>query len=253
MLFEFYCDGKYEECTEAQEKERHKIIEKAHFSAMRELLKTEKEHILYAITTYGEEGRIARQLIFRNTCLTDSELNEYIEKYPRAVFSAIHSGSRLSCEKILDRRKKRKIKPITLKTANGYVEHYHRHLGGTVGCKFAIGLFEGDNLIGVAICGRPVSRHLDDGSICEINRLCTKGGDENACSMLYGACGRIARDMGYEKIITYTLKSESGITLKASNFQCDGEAGGMHWTGKRNKGQIIPHEMKIRWSKQLAL
>jgi hypothetical protein len=35
--------------------------------------------------------------------------------------------------------------------------------------------------------------------------------------------------------------------LKASNFTCEGEAGGTHWTGKRDKGQNIPHEMKIRW------
>ena len=57
--------------------------------------------------------------------------------------------------------------------------------------------------------------------------------------------------MGYEKIITYTLESENGASLKASNFICEGIAGGVKWTGVRDKGQNIPHEMKRRWSKIL--
>jgi len=55
--------------------------------------------------------------------------------------------------------------------------------------------------------------------------------------------------MGYRKVITYTLVSEDGASLKASNFTCDGTAGGTHWTGSRNRGQDIPAEMKIRWVK----
>ena len=40
-------------------------------------------------------------------------------------------------------------------------------------------------------------------------------------------------------------------TEKASNFICEGKAGGTHWTGVRNKGQNIPHEMKTKWSRKL--
>ncbi len=143
-----------------------------------------------------------------------------------------------------------KIRPITFKKASEFINQHHRHHRATVGCKFSVGLYKEDVLIGCAVCGRPVSRHLDDGLTCEINRLCTDG-TRNACSMLYGACCRIAKEMGYELIITYILQSENGASLKASNFTCDGEAGGTHWTGKRNKDQDIPHEMKTRWSRKL--
>ncbi len=91
------------------------------------------------------------------------------------------------------------IRPIGLKEANSFVNQFHRHHKGTAGHKFSIGLFEGDMLMGVAICGRPVSRYLDDGLTLEINRLCTKG-ERNACSMLYGACCRVAKEMGYTKV-----------------------------------------------------
>ena len=142
------------------------------------------------------------------------------------------------------------IRPITFKCACDFINTHHRHHRPTVGCKFCIGLFKGDQMVGCAVCGRPVSRILDDGFTCEINRLCTDG-TMNACSMLYGACCRIAHAMGYKLIITYTLQSETGSSLKASNFNCDGTAGSTHWTGKRNKGQEIPAEMKIRWSRKL--
>ena len=96
-----------------------------------------------------------------------------------------------------------------------------------------------------------MSRHLDNGQILEINRLCTDG-TFNACSMLYGACARIAKNMGYDKIITYILKSENGASLKASNYICEGEAGGEIWTGKRSgRDNGVPKEKKTRWVKYL--
>lgn len=139
-----------------------------------------------------------------------------------------------------------RIHPISFREAADYCNQNHRHHNAPRGCKFAISCKEGDSVVGVAICGRPVSRHLDDGKTLEINRVCTDG-TRNACSKLYGACVRIAKDMGYSKVITYTLVSEDGASLRASNFRDCGEAGGTHWTGKRNRGQDIPAEMKRRW------
>lgn len=142
-----------------------------------------------------------------------------------------------------------KIIPITLKTANEYVKLNHRHHKPTAGHKFSIGIADEDGMLrGVAICGRPVSRYLDDGSVLEVNRLCTDG-SRNACSMLYGASARIAKEMGYKKIITYILASENGASLKASGFVCEGEAGKEMWTGQRKRDNGVPPEKKTRWSK----
>lgn len=143
------------------------------------------------------------------------------------------------------------IRPITFQTACDFIKQNHRHHKPTVGCKFCVGLFSDGQMVGCAVCGRPVSRHLDDGFTCEVNRLCTDG-TRNACSMLYGACCRIAKAMGYKKIITYILQSETGTSLKASGFICEGVAGGTHWTGKRNRNQEMPHELKTKWSKDLC-
>lgn len=67
------------------------------------------------------------------------------------------------------------ICPMTLKEANAYVEQYHRHHKPVVGHKFSIGCSDGDKIVGVAIVGRPVARHLDDGWTLEVNRFARMG------------------------------------------------------------------------------
>ena len=143
------------------------------------------------------------------------------------------------------------ICPMTLKEANAYVEQYHRHHKPVVGHKFSIGCSDGEKIVGVAIVGRPVARHLDDGWTLEVSRLCTDG-TRNACSMLYAAAWRAARAMGYKRLVTYILESESGVSLKASGWKCVGQAGGLRWTGKRRpEVDICPAQMKIRFERTL--
>ena len=143
------------------------------------------------------------------------------------------------------------LTPISLREANAFVERNHRHRKGVTGHKFSIGCTRDGELVGVAIMGRPVSRYLDDGLTLEVNRLCTTGA-ENACSMLYGAAARAARAMGYQKIITYTLDTEPGISLRAAGWQCAGPAGGERWTGKRRPAaDLYPPQKKLRYEKQL--
>lgn len=124
------------------------------------------------------------------------------------------------------------ICPMTLKEANAYVEQHHRHHQPVVGHKFSIGCSDGEKIVGVAIVGRPVSRHLDDGWTMEVTRLCTDG-TRNACSMLYAAAWRAARAMGYKRLVTYILDTENGTSLRAAGWKCLGQAGGLRWTGKR--------------------
>ena len=139
------------------------------------------------------------------------------------------------------------IVPMTLREANAYVEQNHRHHGPVAGHKYSIGLSDGEKIVGVAIVGRPVSRHLDDGWTLEVNRLCTDG-TKNACSMLYAAAWRAARAMGYKRLVTYILESENGASLRAAGWKCVGQAGGLRWTGERRpEVDLYPAQMKIRF------
>lgn len=142
------------------------------------------------------------------------------------------------------------LRPVDFATAQAFVGLHHRHNKPPRGHKFSIACYDGDRLCGVAMVGRPVGRYLDDGLTLEVNRCCTDG-TRNACSILYGAAWRAAKALGYKRIVTYTRKSENGASLRASNWICDGEAGGTHWTGERYTQIEMPlDEMKVRWHKE---
>lgn len=142
-------------------------------------------------------------------------------------------------------------RPITLSTANAFVDLLHRHHGPTVGQKFSIGAFRGESLVGVVIVSRPVARLTDRGRVAEVSRLCTDG-TANACSLLYGAAARTARGMGYEEIQTFILGSESGASLLAAGWEEAGPSKGGAWsrTG-RARGDEAPLEPKVKWRKRL--
>jgi hypothetical protein len=126
------------------------------------------------------------------------------------------------------------IVPVTLAQANDFVRRLHRHNGPVPGYLFATGVESAGTLVGVAIVGRPVARMLDDGRAAEIRRVCTDG-THNACSMLYGACRRAARALGYTPIFTYTLPEEGGASLRAAGFILDKATAGDSAAGWHNR------------------
>ena len=143
--------------------------------------------------------------------------------------------------------------PIELKQANEYVKALHRHHDPVYRDKFRIGCIDENNhLCGVIQAGRPVSRHLDDGETLEIVRCCTDG-THNACSFLYSRMARIAKEMGYTKIITYILDSETGISLKAAGWQYETDTHGGSWNcPSRPRKTTAPICKKQRWCKLLG-
>jgi len=152
------------------------------------------------------------------------------------------------------------FKPLTIKEANSFVSINHRHSKIVRSHKFSIGLCSkiDDNLVGVAIVGRPISRWLDDGLTLEINRLCVLEKTKNICSMIYGRVSKIAKLLGYNLIITYTLEKEKGVSLIASGFTNDKLSQYNNGWIKRNGLQLrldgremIPRDNKKRWFRRL--
>lgn len=122
------------------------------------------------------------------------------------------------------------LQPMTFAEAAAFVDRFHRHHRAPVGYKFCMGVSKGDEVVGVAIVGRPVARGLDDGWTLEVTRVCVTEGHKNAASMLYGACWRAARALGYKRLITYTLASESGTSLVAAGWTRRYQVAGRSWS-----------------------
>lgn len=148
------------------------------------------------------------------------------------------------------------IRPIVLRKANAAIVRWHRHHDVARGCVFCVSVWAADRMVGVAIVARPGARMLQDGHTAEVTRVATDG-TANASSKLYGACKRAARALGYRRLITYTLESEDGASVKASGFRRVTVSPGGSWDRpSRRRGEQMgmlevrrpsPEEPKVRW------
>ena len=149
--------------------------------------------------------------------------------------------------------------PMTLRKANDFVAQHHRHNGRTArnGGKWSAGVAVDGRLVGVAIVGNPLSATLMDGWTAEVLRVCTiEPAPKGTCSMLYAACWRAWEAMGGRRMITYTLETESGASLRGAGWRVvgktkpvkDGWRKDDHLNEKRTHSPVML-EVKNRWQK----
>jgi len=146
-----------------------------------------------------------------------------------------------------------RVFPCTLKQANDLVGGLHRHHKPVVGHRFSLGVRDKDGVVhGAAIIGRPTGRKNPQYEWAEVTRLVTDG-TKNACSILYAASARTAKEMGFERIQTFILESETGASLTAAGWAFEQWSDGGNWNvpsrGGRREDQ--PQERKQRWFKEL--
>lgn len=145
------------------------------------------------------------------------------------------------------------VVPVTLTVAKAFVLEHHRHCPPPAGWRFGAAVMNGAQMIAVVCVGRPVARALDHTKVVEVNRLCVRtdvptGYVWNACSLLYGWAAREAKKRGFARVITYTLDTEPGTSLKAAGWLHDGSVQGR----KRGWRTGLPTTDKTRWARDLG-
>ena len=140
--------------------------------------------------------------------------------------------------------------PMFRDDALAFLERHHRTHDRPEGYIFAVGAAVGDEVVGVAIVGRPKGYRLQDGWCAEVVRLCTNG-HKNACSFLYGASWLAARALGYKRLVTYTLPEEGGASLRASGWRIVAQTRGVRtsysWVAPEHslEGKVRARRSKI--------
>lgn len=146
-------------------------------------------------------------------------------------------------------------RPATVKEALRWCRAVHRRLPKLQGARWAVAAERDGAMVGFALVGSP-ARLLDDGVTLAVTRVAVLEGDESesgnkgACSMLYAACSRAARDMGALDLITYIHGDESGVSLRAAGWIEDVEhvsRGGEHSRPSRPRAAAVDPSPKIRW------
>ena len=116
--------------------------------------------------------------------------------------------------------------PLTLKEANAFVIEHHRHSKQCRCHRFSLGAVYKDELVGAAIIGRAINRYLDNRFTAEILRNCVlEKAPKGTCSFLYSRAMKVWQSQGGKKILTYTLETEPGSSLKAVNFNAAAKTG----------------------------
>jgi len=110
-------------------------------------------------------------------------------------------------------------------------------------------------LRGACIVGRPVGRNTHQYDIAEVVRLATDG-TKNCCSFLLGAAARVCREMGFSRVQTFILASETGVSLKAAGWINEAHTKGGTWQRKQVSlpgvaADSFPTEPKVRYAKVL--
>lgn len=145
--------------------------------------------------------------------------------------------------------------PVKRDAARAFVRQHHRHSRPPIGDVIRVGLAVDDELVAVAMAGRPVARCLDDGLTLEVLRVCTLGAP-NACSQLYGAIARAAKALGYHRLITYTLATEPGSSVRAVGFIEDSRRTRPLSEWRSRHAQLGPMSTelveRVRWTRALT-
>lgn len=144
-----------------------------------------------------------------------------------------------------------RIADCTVREARRQVKRWHRHLPDVQGGLFAARLVDGGGeCVGVALAGNPSRLWQGTGKIV-ISRVAVSV-KNNACSMLYGALCRAAKNLGYREAWTYTLPEEPGTSLRAAGFEDMGLTdGGEHSRPSRYRKPAKRPEPKRRWRRIL--
>jgi hypothetical protein len=141
------------------------------------------------------------------------------------------------------------VSPCPVKVALKFNAETHRRLPKIQGGMWAIAAIVNGEMIGVAIVGHPQARmaakHVGE---LEVLRVAVQEGKPNACSALYGACARAARDMGATDLTTTIHLDETGGSLIAAGWVRLGETGGGEWTRpSRPRAAAADPKPKVRW------
>lgn len=142
------------------------------------------------------------------------------------------------------------LQPITYGEACEFIRQHHRHHIPTTNHIVSVAANDGTKIVGVVVVGRPVTRNMDDGWTAEIVR-CATDGTKNAPTFLMGAAWRAIKALGYVKLVTYTLATEPGVSLRAVGFDLAAHVRGDTWDrpNQPNRRRVDKHPTidKLRW------
>lgn len=216
-------------------------------------LRTTRERGFYEITLAAWE-RLHSDAVATSTAAPPARdvgsVTPTAEPAAPAEVGSVTTAETAPVEEAVASQPRLRVVACTITSAREFVARHHRHLPAPTSGLFAVGVAQAGAIVGVAIVGRPSARGLQDGATAEVTRVCTTGA-RNACSMLLGACRRGAVALGYTRLLTYTLTSEPGASLRAAGWREVARVRGRGWNCPSRPRRAAKIHDKRRWEAPL--
>lgn len=122
----------------------------------------------------------------------------------------------------------------------------HHYLGAPLSHRFSLGVFDGRELLGVMVWGRPIARYQDDGNTLEMTRMCLMAQRKNLGSAaLSRAVKWIKSHRAETRLISYSDAAHKGTLYSASGWTPAPSRNGGHWRSGREPRATIRWERII--------
>jgi hypothetical protein len=145
-----------------------------------------------------------------------------------------------------------RVRPTTLREARRFVDAVHAHLDRPQGGIVSVGVEADGVLVCVAILGRANARLIGNASagewVAEVTRVASDGTTPHAASKALAAITRAALDLGWTRLVSYTLLGEAGTIYRACGWRPTALShGGEHDRPSRRRRPAQQPGPKVRW------
>lgn len=145
-----------------------------------------------------------------------------------------------------------RVRPTTLREARRFVDAVHSHLDRPQGGIVSVGVEADGVLVCVAILGRANARLIGNARpsewVAEVTRVASDGTTPHAASKALAAVTRAALDLGWTRLVSYTLLGEAGTIYRACGWHPTAiSRGGEHDRPSRRRRPAQQPGTKVWW------
>lgn len=146
------------------------------------------------------------------------------------------------------------VRVIPFKVARRIIERNHYLKYAPVGCKFSLGIFAENELIGVMVWGHPIARMEEQANTLELTRMFLFDSPKNSESKALSLAEKwIKKNRIERRLIAYSDTSEghTGTIYKAANWKLVKEVSPGNWARKNRDRRGVIGGIKLKYERLL--
>lgn len=138
------------------------------------------------------------------------------------------------------------VQPIALHPTRAFINQFHSYRKAPRGALFCLRANCENEFAAVAMVCRPIRPQNCDGFTAEIARLVVRDNFPHVGSFLASRCWRVAKQLGYRRLLTYVADTHAGTMWKAAGFKRIGVSSSGIWHNRQPNLPTVTAS-PVRW------